>query len=174
MSTSLRSVSPFELENLVPELTGLLADSVSRGASLGFMAPLAYREGQTYWRSLVPELQAGSRLLLAAFIESQLLGSGQLAFPAWPNARHRVEIQKLFVAAEARGRGIGRSLITALHDAARQRGRSLVVLGTRRGEPAEKFYKQLGYLEAGVIPGYAIGPAGERHDNVTLYRQLSA
>jgi len=172
LSINSRSVSPLELDYLVPDLTGLLADSVSRGASLGFMAPLAYRESQTYWRSLVPELQAGSRLLLAAFVQGQLLGSGQLAFPAWPNARHRVEIQKLFVAAEVRGRGIGRSLMTALHDAARQRGRSLVVLGTRRGEPAEKFYKRLGYLEAGVIPGYTTGPSGERHDNITLYRQL--
>ena len=172
LRNSPRSLSALELENLVPELTGLLADSVSRGASLGFIAPLTYRDGEAYWRSLMPELQAGSRLLLAAFVEGQLLGSAQLAFPTWPNAQHRVEIQKLFVAAEVRGRGIGRSLMTALHAAARQRGRSLVVLGTRHGDPAERFYKQLGYREGGVIPGFTTDAAGARHDHVSMYRQL--
>ena len=172
LATRHRWVSPLELEALMPELTGLLADSVSRGASLGFIPPLGYRESQDYWRSLMPELQAGSRLLLAAFAEGQLLGSAQLLLPTWPNARHRAEIQKVFVDAKVHGRGIGRSLMTALHDAARRHGRSLVVLGARRGEPAEKFYRRLGYLEAGVIPGYTTGPSGQRHDNVTLYRQL--
>ena len=173
LSACPRSLSAFELEDRIPDLIGLLADSVSRGASLGFIPPLTYRDAETYWRSLAPELQAGSRLLLGTFVEGQLVGSAQLAFPAWPNARHRVEIQKVFVAAEVRGRGIGRSLMTALHEAARQRGRCLIVLGTRRGGPAERFYRQLGYREAGVIPGYTTDAVGERHDHLSMYRQLS-
>ena len=168
-----RSLSALELEHFIPDLTGLLTDAVSSGASLGFIPPLTYRDAETYWRSLVPELRAGSRLLLATFLEGQLVGSAQLAFPLWSNARHRVEIQKVFVASEIRGRGLGRALMTALHDAARQRGRDLIVLGTRRGDPAERFYRQLGYREAGVIPGYTTDAGGERRDHVSMYRQLS-
>ena len=174
MPIGIRPVAPAELESLAPALTDLLRDSVNRGASLGFMPPLAHDEGRAYWLSLRSELQAGSRLLLGAYLDSQLIGSGQLALASWPNAQHRAEIQKLFVASAARGLGIGRSLMVALHDAARLHGRSLLVLGTRHGEAPEKFYKRFGYREAGVIPGYTVGPAGERFDNLTLYRELAA
>jgi hypothetical protein len=30
----------------------------------------------------------------------------------------------------------------------------------------------LGYRDAGVIPGYSIGMAGERYDHIRLYREL--
>ena len=56
---------------------------------------------------------------------------------------------------------------------ARQRGRSLLLLHTRHGEPPERFCKGLGYREAGVIPGYITGPAGERHDHALLYLELA-
>jgi acetyltransferase len=90
-----------------------------------------------------------------------------------PNARHRAELQKLFVATALRGSGVGRSLMAALHETARQHGRSLLFLNTRRGDPAEGFYKGLGYREVGVLPGWTIGPVGERYDHVTLYKELS-
>jgi acetyltransferase len=173
MSISIRPVSPTELENLLPDLIELLRDTVNGGgAALGFLPPLTHEAARDYWLSLRPALQAGSRLLFAAYAEDRIIGSGQLTFPVWPNARHRAELQKLFVSSGARGRGIGKSLMAALHDTARQRGRSLILLGARRGGRAERFYKGLGYREVGVIPGYALGPAGERYDNVSLYHEL--
>jgi len=46
-----------------------------------------------------------------------------------------------------------------------------------RNLPASKldngFYRQLGYREAGVIPGYTTDAAGDRRDHVSMYRQLS-
>ena len=140
---------------------------------MGFLPPLTATEGRDYWLSLRPELEAGSRLLLAAFADDRLVGSGQLALSSSPAARHRAELQKLFVASTLRGQGVGRLLLAALHDAARQRGRSLLLLNTRRGQPAENFYKGLGYREAGVLPGWSVGVAGERYDHVTLYQELS-
>ncbi len=44
----------------------------------------------------------------------------------------------------------------------------------RKDGRAETFYKRLGYREAGVIPGWTLGPAGERYTHVTLYRELAA
>ena len=52
-------------------------------------------------------------------------------------------------------------------------GRTLIRLGTRRGEPAEEFYKSLGYKEIGVIPGWMIDRAGGRYDHVELYQDLA-
>jgi len=61
----------------------------------------------------------------------------------------------------------------ALHIAARQHGRTLILLSTRHGEPAEKFYKSFGYVTVGVIPGWTIDRAGSRYDHVEMYSDLT-
>ncbi len=174
MPPTVRVVGSTELEHLLPALVELLRESVNGGASLGFLPPLTLHEARRYWLSLGPELRGGSRLLFAAYVANRLAGSGQLALPSWPTAHHRAELNKVMVAAGLRGHGIGRTLLHAIHDRARQQGRSLLVLNARRGDPAETFYKRLGYREAGVIPGYLIGAAGQTCDNVAMYRSLEA
>jgi acetyltransferase len=139
---------------------------------MGFLPPITHDQARDYWLAVRTELQNGHRLLIGAFTESGLVGSGQLSFPTRPNAPHRADVEKLFVAAAMRGLGIGKQLMTALHDAARQRGRYLVMLNTRYGSAAERFYKELGYREVGPIPGWSLGPGGERYDHVILYQEL--
>lgn len=174
MSITIRPVSPTELDNIIPGLVQILMDTVNGGSSLGFVPPLLHDEARNYWMSLRPALESGSRLLLAAFNDDGVVGSVQMSFAPWPNARHRAEVQKVFVAPALRGKGVGRALMIALHDAAREHGRSLLLLNTRHRGPAVNFYKELGYREVGVIPGYAAGPTGERYDDVSLYQELSS
>ena len=171
-SVKIRTVSADELPLLVPTLVQLLVETVDGGASLGFLAPVSPNEAGDYWLSLCPELRANKRLLVGAFTDDGIVGSVQLALPSFPNARHRAELQKLFVSKSLRGQGLGAALVAALHDCARQRGRSLVLLNARRGV-AERFYKPLGYQEIGVIPGYSLGSNGERIDTVSLYQELA-
>jgi len=173
MSVDIRLVSPLELDAHLPALVDLLRATIAGGSSLGFLPPLAQDAARDYWLAVRRDLQSGTRLLVAAFEDDRVVGSGQLAIPIWPNAHHRAEVQRLYVAGALRGQGVGRRLMTALHDAARERGRSLILLSTRRGGTTEDFYKGLGYREIGVVPGYSVGVAGERYDNVTFYQELS-
>lgn len=173
MELVIRLALPTDLESLLPALVLLLMDTVNAGVPLGFLPPVSRMQAEAYWQSLRPDMESGRRLLLIAHHGGRLVGSGQLYFPASPNAWHRTELQKLFVASGTRGQGVGRQLLTALHTAARDRGCSLVILHTRKGEPAEQFYRGLEYREAGVLPGYTIGGAGERYDSVLLYRELA-
>src|SRR4051812_928111 len=122
-SISIQILSAAELEERLSAFVGLLCDVVNGGAAMGVLAPLAASEAMEYWLSLRSELNAGSRLLLGAFVDGRLVGSGQLALSRWPNASHRAELQKLIVATGMRGRGMGRALMLALHDAARLHGR---------------------------------------------------
>lgn len=172
LATCVRRVWPSEIELLLPALVTVLRDTVNGGSPLGFVPPITPTQSREYWLSLRPELYAGSRVLLAAFAERRVIGSGQLRFPTVPNGLHRAEVQKVFVSNAQRGRGIGRILMAALHDIARQHGRNLLLLNTRCGGRAEEFYKRLGYREVGVVPGYTMGPSGERYDSTALYRQL--
>jgi acetyltransferase len=168
----IKALSPRELDAALPTFIELLQESVNGGGALGFHAPLAAEDAREYWRALRPELESGSRVLLAASDNGRIVGSGQLALAPWRNAAHRAAIEKLFVSAAMRGRGLGKALINALQDAARLRGRSLLLINARRAAPAERLYKSLGYREFGVIPGYALGPNGERYDSVCMYREL--
>lgn len=160
------------LDALVPGLVELLKESVDEGASLGFLPPLAREEAREYWESLRGELDAEKRVLIVAMLGEALVGSGQLALPPLPNARHRAEVHKLIVSSAVRSRGVGRALMVALHAEARRRGRTLLILNTRRGEYPELFYRRLGYEEIGVVPGYTVDARGDRHDTMLLYLEL--
>jgi GNAT superfamily N-acetyltransferase len=172
-STVIRPVSALELVALLPELAELFRETVNGGSPLGFLAPITHAAARDYWISLIRELEAGSRILLVASGDDIVVGSGQLELSQRPNSPHRAELQKLFVDRASRGQGIGRLLVRALHDAAREKGRTLIRLNTRHGEPAEEFYKSLGYKEVGVIPGWTIDRTGERYDHVELYQDLA-
>jgi GNAT superfamily N-acetyltransferase len=168
-----RSVTALEMVGILPDLVELFTETVNSGSPLGFLAPITQTTARSYWVSLIPELEAGSRLLLVAYDGDTIVGSGQLALSQRHNSPHRAELQKLFVGLASRGRGVGRTLMRALHIAARQHGRTLILLSTRHGEPAEKFYKSFGYVTVGVIPGWTIDRAGSRYDHVEMYSDLT-
>lgn len=162
-----------QLATHLPELARLLLDTVNGAdAALGFLPPITMDEARRYWFSLYPELSAETRILLGAVVDGRVVGAGQLWLVSRPNGRHRAEIQKLFVAAAHQGRGIGKTLMLALHDVARQHGRRLLLLHTRRFGPAEDFYKKMGYEVVGTIPRYTLGSDGAHFDSVSLYQDL--
>jgi acetyltransferase len=168
-----RPASALEMVALLPELVELFTETVNGGNPLGFLPPINHAIAREYWISLIRELEDRSRLLLIAYRDNVVVGSGQLAFSQRSNSPHRAELQRVFVERASRGQGIGGSLVRALHDAALKNGRTLIHLSTRRGEPSERFYKSLGYTEAGVIPGWTIDRTGERYDHVTLYQDIT-
>ncbi|HEY6353148.1 MAG TPA: GNAT family N-acetyltransferase [Burkholderiaceae bacterium] len=171
----IRQVTARELEcELLPSFVKLLRDTVDGGSLLGFLPPLAHDLARDYWLSLRSDLQAGSRVLLAAFDGSRVVGTGQLVCAALPATRHRAELQKICVASDRRGCGIGALLLTALHALARQRGRSLLLLNTRHGSPAQRLYQRFGYGEAGIVRGYMRGPDGQPYDSVMMVRESAA
>ncbi|MEO5798157.1 MAG: GNAT family N-acetyltransferase [Gemmatimonadales bacterium] len=169
---TLRQLAAVDIPVYLHALTELLREAVNAGGSLGFLPPLEAVEARQYWLALRQELNDGSRILLAAFVGGRLVGSGQLAMPAWQNGRHRAELQKLMVASALQGQSIGGSLVEALHTTARRHGRTLLVLHTRHGEPPESFYRRRGYRTVGLVPGYTIGPAGEAFNSALMFTHL--
>jgi ribosomal protein S18 acetylase RimI-like enzyme len=153
-------------------LAELLRDAVAGGASVGFLNPLTEAAAGAYWDGVFVDVDSCDRLLFVVCDGDQILGSVQLAIPPKPNARHRAEIEKLLVHTSARRRGLGTALMRAAEDAAIRLGRHLLVLDTRAGDPAGRLYEQLGYVRAGVVPGYALSPAGCPQATAIYYRDL--
>jgi acetyltransferase len=156
----------------LPDLTLLIQDAVDGGASVGFLPPLSKKEAEQYWRDVVTQLSGSYRILLAALAEEQIIGAVQLQLESRANGSHRAEVSKLLVHSAYRRQGIGRALMLALEEAARQLGRTTLVLDTRQGDPSEHLYRGLGYQVAGVIPAYARSADGSLHATVFLYKLL--
>ena len=157
---------------LIPALSALLMDSVHHGASVGFLAPLPLTKARAYWEPVLDA--AGPSLgLWVAEEEGQLLGSVQLARGQRENGRHRAELQKLFVASQARGRGIARILVEAAETHARTLGCTLLLLDTQTGSPAESIYSHWGWQKAGEIPDYAASPDGQLHPSSYFFKLLN-
>ena len=156
-----------------PGLVALLADAVDSGASVGFLPPLLPATASAYWRAVCAEVEAGSRVLLAARDDDgTLVGSAQLELAQRENGRHRAEVAKVMVLRSARRQGIGRSLMLAAEDHARRRGRSTLVLDTRAGDPSERLYASVGWRRVGEIPRYAQSAGGVLHATALYYKLL--
>jgi len=158
---------------LIAGLCALLQDSVHGGASVGFMAPLAWAEAEDYWQNVFAQL--GPQLCLwVAEDADQVVGAVQLAPCLKPNGRHRAELQKLLVHSAHRGLGLARQLLDAAEAAARSSGLTLLVLDTLQGSAAESIYPRLGWSRVGAVPNYAQSPFGGLHPTVFFYKQLAA
>ena len=150
-----------------------LRDQINKRLTLNWLIQgAAQHAGMTSHHLVRDELDAG-RVLFCAYRDARLVGTVQLAPAGKPNARHRAEVQKLLVLQTHRGQGIGKDLMRTVEAKALQLGRSLLVLDTRQGDPAETLYARLGYVKAGVIPDYARAPASDGLDpTVIFYKRI--
>ena len=173
MGVTIESLGAAETEREIRALSALLRDAVDSGASIGFLSPMAKGEAEAYSQTVVLALREGSRVLLVArAAEGAMVGSAQLDLATRPNARHRGEVMKAMVHTKARRQGIGRSLMLAIGAHARRRGRTTLVLDTRRGDPAERLYADVGWTLAGVIPKYARSADGSPDASAVYYKLL--
>jgi GNAT superfamily N-acetyltransferase len=173
-SITLSSLSEAQANEHLSELIALLQDATESNASIGFLPPLGAEEAEAYWRSVVSGLGAQTRVLVAALAAGHLVGAVQLELATKPNARHRVEVQKLLVLRSHRRLGIGQQLMQEIERQARLAGRWLLVLDTRQGDTAERLYRRLGFQAAGAIPRFALNERGEFDATVVFYKLLEA
>ena len=171
---SVRVIAAPELVQVLNDLTERLVEAVNDGSPLGFMPPIDSDMARDYWISMLPELRSGKRVLLVAMSEGIVLGSAQLVPSHRGNSPHRAEIEKVFVNRAVRKMGVGSALMNAIESLALHYGRTLLLLNTRQDQPAHGWYRSLGYRDAGVVPGWTIGPNGEQYDHVTMYKHLDS
>lgn len=156
----------------IPDLARVLADAVTSGASVGFLAPLAVDEAAAWWRSVAPEVAARRTLVLVSREGGRIVGTAQLRLAPLPNARHRAEVAKVLVHRDARRRGHARALMSRIEALARERGRTLLVLDTISGSDAARLYEGLGWTRSGDIPRYAAMPDGHLEATTVYYKEL--
>jgi len=154
------------------QLARILVNCVEAGASVSFFPPLAPAVARDFFKRVSSDVALGKRVLLAAWVDGVLVGSVQLMLDMPQNQPHRAEIAKLLVDPAARRRGVARALMRRAEQTARGIGRRLLVLDTAKGEAAEALYRELGWVELGVIPGYALWPDRSPCDTVFFWKNV--
>lgn len=160
-------------ENAKPDLIELLIDAVHSGVSVGFLPPLELETAAEYWDGVFDGLHSADNYLLAIRdAESKIIASIQLACSTKKTATHRAEGRRLLVHTKHRRQGLGFRLMKELDVIAQSRGRSLLVINTRKGDPSEQLHYKVGYQKAGEIPHWARSANGNLHTTVILYKHL--
>ena len=87
----IRQLSAVEGRQYVGALADVLLDCVAGGASVSFMASLSKPEAEAFFEKVLEEVERGERILLAAFVDYELLGTVQILTATPPNQPHRAE-----------------------------------------------------------------------------------
>jgi GNAT superfamily N-acetyltransferase len=153
-------------------LADILIACVEAGASVSFLPPLSHERAKAFWHRAANEVGTGQRVLLAAWRDATMVGTGMLQLATPENQPHRAEIQKVLVHPSARRRGIGRRIMRALEHSAAAVGRTLLTLDTSAGGAGETLYRAEGWHEAGRIPDYALAADGTPHDTLFFWKRL--
>jgi GNAT superfamily N-acetyltransferase len=172
-------MSPAPLVRLLPAPTAadidalaeVLTDCVAGGASVSFMHPLAPGRARAFWQQVADGVARGERALLVAEDAHGLCGTVQLLLAQPENQPHRADLAKMLVHRRARRHGVGAALLAAAEQAARDHGKTLLVLDTASAE-AERLYARAGWQRCGTIPGYALLPHGGLCATTFFYREL--
>jgi GNAT superfamily N-acetyltransferase len=154
------------------QLSQVLVDCVEGGASVGFMLPLSLDRALAFWQGVAAGAARGARVLLVAEDEAGICGTVQLVVDLPENQPHRADVSKMLVHRRARRGGLGRALMQAVEAEALAMGKTLLVLDTASAE-AERLYARQGWVRCGVIPGFALLPAGGSCNTTLYYRQLA-
>jgi GNAT superfamily N-acetyltransferase len=170
---TIRRVGAGEAAAYVERLADVLLDCVEGGASVSFMLPLAREKACAFWRGVADSVARGERVLLVAEdARGDVVGTVQMIVAQPDNQPHRADIAKMLVHRKARRRGVAQQLMAAVEQAAREEGKTVLVLDTATGGDAERLYERAGWQRVGVVPAYALMPDGAPCATTFFYKHL--
>ena len=159
------------------------ATAADAGAVCAIWNPIIRDTAITFWptergedevASLIADRQAEGRAFIVAQADDRVLGFATYVQFRGGGGYARSMEHSINCAPEARGRGVGRLLLRAVEDHARNAGHRLMIGGiTGSNAGSIAFHRAMGYAEWGRIPA-AGWKFGQYHDLVLMGRDLRA
>jgi ribosomal protein S18 acetylase RimI-like enzyme len=113
----------------------------------------------------------GSSTVLGGFRDAQLVAIAGFAVQQGQKKAHKGVLWGMYVRPGARRAGIGRQLVEAILDLARQRVELIQLTVVRDNEQARRLYASLGFLEYGTEKN-ALKQDGRYYDEVLMAKDL--
>jgi ribosomal protein S18 acetylase RimI-like enzyme len=161
------TVAPSNLRRLAPDDAALYRDIRLEGLAESpdaFSSTLEAEEDRPL--DAFAERLADS-YVVGAFNGSHLAGVAGFYVQAGPKHAHKGMLWGMYVRPEYRGLGLGRMLVEAIIDHARERVELLQLFVVSDNLPARRLYKSLGFVEYGV-EWHATKHRGHYHDDVMM------
>ena len=159
-----------------PELRAQLlscwTDVSNAGGAVGFVAPVTAEEVAPVLDAVVERVQQGREVVALLRVDGEVAGFAVLSLSLSPLRRHWATVLRVQVHPSRQGGGLGRVLMTGVHDIARERGLEFLHLTVRGGTGLEAFYQGLGYREFGRMPGAVRVAPGDDRDEIHLTCRL--
>lgn len=171
-AATLRRLGAADAEAALPALADILVDVVAHGASVNFLSGFSQADAIGFWRGQLAGIAAGGRILIVADVEGRIVGTVVLTFAPQPNGPHRAEIGKMLVHSSVRRRGIGRALLAEAEAAAREAGKTMLILDTEAGSLGDKLYRAEGWTEIGTMPDHSLTPDGRLSAATFFYKRV--
>jgi GNAT superfamily N-acetyltransferase len=169
---AIRPLDNVEAQARLGELADILVDAVAHGSSVNFMAGFSHDEAKAFWRNQLPGITSGEKILFVGDDGDRLVATVLLMFAPQPNAPHRAEIGKMLVHSSMQRQGLGRRLLATAEQAARQSGRTLLLLDTATGSAGDRLYRKCGWTELGTMPDHSFTPDGRLAPATFFYKAL--
>ncbi|PWR21844.1 GNAT family N-acetyltransferase [Zavarzinia compransoris] len=137
----------------LPGILAIYNDAVARTTAIWNETPVDLDNRRAWWTART----AQGYPVLVAVAGGEVLGYASFGdWRAFDGYRHTVE-HSVYVAAGARGRGVGLALLEALIPRARALGKHVLVAGIEAGNTASiRLHEKLGFTRVGLMPEVGI------------------
>jgi GNAT superfamily N-acetyltransferase len=159
-----------------PRLRGQLlacwTEVTNAGGAVGFVPPVTEDDVEPVLDALLGRVAQGREQLVVLQVGGDLAGWAVLSLSVSPLRRHWATVLRVQVHPARQGQGLGRVLMTGVHEAARALGLEMLHLTVRGGYGLERFYEGMGYREFGRMPGAIRLAPGDDREEIHLHVQL--
>jgi ribosomal protein S18 acetylase RimI-like enzyme len=158
-----------ELRNAVHRV---LHDVVADGGAVGYLEPPDRAQTDAWLDDVLADAATGDGALVVATVDGTVQAMGTWRRERSPVFRTSAEVGKVMAHPDARGLGLGRRVVSALVDDARDRDLELLTLGVRGNNHGTiQLYEELGFREYGRLPNRIV-VGDDRFDDVKMLLPL--
>jgi GNAT superfamily N-acetyltransferase len=159
-------------EDLRTTLLRCWLDVSNAGGAVGFVPPVTEGELAPVLDKLLDGVRSGRNVLCVLEVDGEVGGWATLVRSDSHLRQHWASVLRVQVHPSRQGAGLGRALITGVHDIARRHGFEFLFLNVRGGTGTEAFYAGLGYVEVGRVPGALRLAPGDDRDEIAMVCRL--
>ncbi|WP_052864846.1 GNAT family N-acetyltransferase [Streptomyces niger] len=164
---------------VTPELRdgvcALWADVSNAGGAVGFVPPVTREDIRPELvKHLAAMAEGRARLIVGQDASSTPLATAFVYANTHRLMRHWLWVYSVMVHPSLQGQGVGRELMAAVEDAARDtEGIRGLRLTCRGGTGADRFYGSCGYKEVGRVPDAIKVADDDYRDDITMWREVA-
>ncbi|WP_221327464.1 GNAT family N-acetyltransferase [Actinoplanes sp. L3-i22] len=173
--SEVRLIGPAGLPDAdISEISSLVGSLVAGGAALGWVTPPSSSEVAALLGDVIAGIATGDAALAVAFEPAGPVGFGYWQRYARPTHRVNADIEKVAINPKFQGKGLGRTIMSALIEAAVTASIETLTLDVRGDNlRAAALYESLGFRRYGTLDRFvAFGPA--RYDKLLYALDLRA